>query len=373
MSRRPLRPTRPDWFRIHRESSLKVYTPLLALFSMLYRGAVTLRLCAYKHGFCKARSLPGFVVSVGNLTTGGTGKTPAVITLGKWGVQKGYRTAILSRGFGGRRQDDVVEVSDGKEIFCDADMAGDEPFLMARAVPGAAVVIAKKRYRAGQYAHKKFGTQLFILDDGFQHLGLRRDLNVVLMDTAHPFGNGHLLPWGPLREPISELSRADAMVLTRFHQGAPGESMKAFLNRRFPSIPLFYADHAPKQVVFPGISRIQSPECLLSKRVVAFAGIGDPGSFKYTLEKAGAHVVGFRKFSDHYAYSPGDIATLIRMKDKTGADYLLTTEKDWVRIQRISPMASDMAYLTVAFSFLPESGGIFKMIKAGVERAKDGL
>lgn len=373
MKRRALKCAKPDWSRIHRESSLRIYTPVLALFSALYRGGITLRLCAYRHGLFKVRSLPGFVVSVGNLTTGGTGKTPAVITLGKWAVQKGYRTAILSRGFGGKHGGEVLEVSDGTQILYDSSTTGDEPYLMAKAVPGAAVIISKKRYRAGRYAHEKFGTQLFILDDGFQHIGLKRDLDLVLIDTSYPFGNCHLLPRGPLREPVSELTRADAIVLTRFNKRAPGVKTETFLRQHFPSIPLLCADHVPGQVVFPGTSQIQSSDGLRSMRVVAFAGIAQPKLFKETLENAGAHVVRFRKFSDHYSYTPGDIEALIRMKEETGASYILTTEKDWIRIAGIGCMPSDMAYLTVSFSFLSGYEEIFKMIGEGVETGRKDI
>ena len=236
-----------------------------------------------------------FVISVGNITAGGTGKTPAVSMLAKWAFGEGHRVAILSKGYGGRYKHKVLEVSDGRHIYADAQVAGDEPLLLARGVSRSPVVISKKRYLAGMYAHKKFGSDFFILDDGFQHLELKRNLNLALIDASEPFGNAHLLPWGPLREPLSQLERADAFILTRFSraQGAErrGQSAKgnaqsaegrgqrternairhtsgamrspqetlAFLKERFPSTPVFCADHIPDKVIFPFSGEAHTP------------------------------------------------------------------------------------------------------------------
>lgn len=339
-----------------------MYTPFLMVSAALYRVGVGLRLWAYRNGVMNVRSLPGFVLSVGNLTAGGTGKTPAVITLAQWAARNGYRTAILSRGFGGKHQSRVLEVSDGSRIFCNAGTAGDEPCLMASKVPGVPVLISKKRYWAGMYAHKKFGTEVFILDDGFQHLELKRDLNLVLMDGAVPFGNRHLLPWGPLREPVKALKRADAMVLTRFSGTTECKRTADVIRRRFPGIPLFVADHVTAEVVFPAYGERRSPGWLMCKRVVAFAGIANPEGFKNTLEKTGAQVVVFQRFSDHYPYTADDIETLIRMKEEVAASCILTTEKDWVRIGPMASGCEDLAYLSVEFSFLPGNEGVFEMI-----------
>lgn len=370
----------PDWSRIHQERRFSRWSLPLAFFSLLYGVGVRFRLKAYEKGISTGKSLPGFVLSVGNITTGGTGKTPAVAMLAKWALGEGHRVAILSKGYGGRYKQEVLEVSDGKHIYADSQMAGDEPFLLAREVSGSPVVISKNRYLAGMYAHKKFGSDFFILDDGFQHLGLKRNLNLALIDASEPFGNAHLLPWGPLREPLSQLERADAFILTRFSRGQSAKSNAkdhsaqrtvTFLKGKFPSIPIFCADHIPDKLVFPLSGEVHTPGFLRGKRVLAFAGIAHPEQFQESLIELGADVVQFKGFRDHYHFDGDEIRELIRMKERIGARYLLTTEKDWMRIAPFAfttaaPMHSDLAYLSVRFAFLPGQEGFFRMIKDGL-------
>jgi len=381
----------PDWSRINQERRFSPLSLPLTFFSLLYGVGVRFRLKAYEKGIFRGKSLPGFVISVGNITAGGTGKTPAVAMLTKWALNKGHRVAILSKGYGGRYKQEVLEVSDGKHIYADSQVAGDEPSLLARKVSGSPVIISKNRYLAGMYAHKKFGSNFFILDDGFQHLGLERNLNLALMDASEPFGNAHLLPWGPLREPLSQLERADAFILTRFSRGPRPEGKRerrgqgaksnakdhstqrtvTFLKGKFPAIPIFCADHIPEKVVFPHSGEAHTPGFLRGKRILAFAGIAHPEQFQDSLIELGADVVQFKGFRDHYHFDGDEIRELIQMKESIGARYLLTTEKDWVRIAPFAsttaaPMHNDLAYLSVRFAFLPDQEGFFRMIKDGL-------
>jgi len=383
----------PDWSRIHQERRFSLWSLPLALCSLLYDVGVRFRLKAYEKGIFKGKSLPGFVVSVGNITAGGTGKTPAVAMLARWALNEGHRVAILSKGYGGRYKQEVLEVSDGKRIYADSQVAGDESVLLARGVSGSPVIISKNRYMAGMYAFKKFGSDFFILDDGFQHLGLERNLNLALIDASDPFGNAHLLPWGPLREPLSQLDRADALILTRFSrvesaerraQGpkknairhapnairSPQETL-AFLKEKFPSKPVFRADNIPDKVIFPLSGEVHTPGFLRGKRVLAFAGIAHPEQFQESLIESGADVAQFKGFRDHYPFDGDELRKLIRMKEKIGARYLITTEKDWMRIAPFAfttaaPMHDDLAYLTVRFVFLPGQEGIFRIIRNGL-------
>jgi tetraacyldisaccharide 4'-kinase len=357
---------RPDWSRFHQDESSGLLSPLLAFFSVLYGQGIGLRLLAYNRGLFKRKSLPGFVVSIGNLTAGGTGKTPAAVMLAKWASEKGYCVAVLSRGYKGRYKNKVLEVSDGTRIHADPGVTGDEPYLLAKKLSGIPVIISKTRYLAGLFAHGKFGSDFFILDDGFQHLDLKRDLDLTLIDASRPFGNGHLLPWGPLREPVDQLTRADAFILTRACQyGSNGRAVN-FLNRRFPTTPVFYGDHIPEKVVFPHSNKVCDAGILKGKRILAFAGIARPESFKDTLIRLGADAVYLKGFRDHHRFNREEIQALIRRKEKINADCLLTTEKDWVRMSSFHPVPPDMGYLCIRFSLVSGESEFFEMVNSAL-------
>ena len=361
----------PDWGRIHHGESPGFWSPLLAVFSILYGAAVWFRMSTYKRRCYKKKSLPGFVVSIGNLTAGGTGKTPAVVMLAQWAVKQGYRVAVLTRGYGRRSKTKVLEVSDGEVIKADCRESGDEPYLLARKLTGVPVIISSKRFTAGTFAHRKFGANFFILDDGFQHLGLKRDLDLVLIDAIRPFGNGHLLPWGPLREPIDQLTRAGAFILTRFSNKNSAQRTIYLLNEEFPEIPIFCADHKPEKVVFPQLNVSHRPDFLKGKRVLAFAGIARPEVFRETITQLGANLVYFKCFKDHYRFKPKEIQSLIKMREGLGAQYLLTSEKDWVRMTTFTPMCPEMAYLSIEFKLVSDQDGFFKLISKSYANSKN--
>ena len=360
----------PDWDRVHQDKSFGFWSPFLAFFSILYGAGIRLRLSAYRRKRFKRKSLPGFVVSIGNLTAGGTGKTPAVIMLARWALKEGYRVAVLSRGYRGRYREKFLEVSDGEAIKADPQESGDEAYLLARKLPGIPIVISRKRYIAGSFAHGKFGTNFFVLDDGFQHLELKRDLDLVLMDAASSFGNGHLLPWGPLREPIDQLARADIAILTRFSNQNSAQRTTDLLNEKFPAIPIFCADHEPEKVVFPQLNESHEPDFLKGKRVLAFAGLARPEVFRETLTRLGADLVYFKSFRDHYRFKPNEIQALIQMREELGAQYLLTSEKDWVRMAAFAPMCPEMGYLSIKFTMVSDQDGFYKMIKGAIKSKK---
>jgi tetraacyldisaccharide 4'-kinase len=341
-------------------------TRLLGLFSYLYGMGVTVRF--FVHRKTEKRILPGFVVSIGNLTVGGTGKTPATSMLATWALGEGYRVAVLSRGYGGRSGKNVLEVSDGHAIKAGPAEAGDEPYLLAKNLHGIPVVISKKRYDAGLMAHEKYDTNFYILDDGFQHLSLRRNLDLVLMDASRPLGNGHLLPLGPLREPVDHLRRADAFVFTRFQSESSDTGPMASLVKKFPDKPVFQSGHMPDKLVFPNTNGIYAPEFLKGKRVAAFAGIARPDVFRDTLVRLGAELVSFGRYGDHHTFTAAEVRELILKKESHKADLLLTTEKDWVRMENLTGEYSDLAYLTVKFSLLGGESRFFKMIEERVGR-----
>ena len=228
---------------------------------------------------------------------------------------------------------------------------------------GVPVVTSRKRYLAGLYASERFGSDFFILDDGFQHLELKRDLDLILLDSSHPFGNGRLLPLGPLREPVGQVKRADACILTRAGDAGSGGHKPDFMGKDFPAMRIFRADHLPHSVVFPESGEVHDPEFLKGKRVIAFAGIARPDRFRETLDRVGAEVVYFKGFRDHHPYGPDEITGLQSIREQKGAEYLITTEKDWVRLASIRNAWDRMAYLCVEFSILDGQEEIFAMIR----------
>jgi tetraacyldisaccharide 4'-kinase len=352
-----------DWAEIHNRKSV---TPLAALFaplSIMYGITVQLRVKRYPDS--KKKSLPGFVVSVGNITAGGTGKTPAAIMIAEWALSQGFQPAILSRGYGGKHQKDVLEVSDVNKVLAGAAEAGDEPYLMAKRLPGVPVIISRQRYPAGLLAQKKHGTNLFILDDGFQHIALRRDLDLALIDSTTPFGNEHLLPWGPLREPIEHLARADAFIVTRVGDCSreANTPVVALLNKRFPEKPVFFSRHVPEKIIFPDGYKVYNPDFLKGKRVSAFAGIARPSVFKKTLADLGAEVASFTAFRDHHVFTSREIAHLLEEKKRVDADCLVTTEKDWARLEDVAREYPDLAYLSIRLVITGGAEIFFGMLK----------
>jgi tetraacyldisaccharide 4'-kinase len=282
----------------------------------------------------KKRKLPAFVVSVGNLVVGGTGKTPFTLWLAETVRNAGLSVAILSRGYG-RQTDHVARVSAANEDWEGATkIYGDEPVLLARRLPSVPVWVGRNRFAAGEQAIKRDAPSVLILDDGFQHLSLHRDLDFVLLDAERPFGNGRLLPLGPLREPIHHLSRADALLLTRAKDGHAAARMRAKRGKAFPEKPVFACSHKLTGLA-SGVGRSLVPSGeLQGKAAVAFAGIARPESFFESLRAAetGLHLVETMAFPDHHAYTVGDGDRLLDHMRMHGAHVLVTTEKDWVRL-----------------------------------------
>jgi tetraacyldisaccharide 4'-kinase len=358
----------PDWARIHEERRFKASSLPLLLMSLAYGALVGLRVNLVKGK--RAMCLPGFTVSIGNLTAGGTGKTPATRMIAEWAFGEGYNVAILSRGYGGANKK-VTIVSDGASVLADPKEVGDEAYLLALRLKGVPVVVSKNRYAAGMEAQNRFGSTFFILDDGYQHLGLKRDLNLLLLDTSSPFGNGRLLPLGPLREHVSEIKRADVVILTRAgrlkYDGVEPDGLKKALTEK----PFFKADHVPEKVISLLKNETYSPSFLKGKRVAAFAGIGRPDFFRDTLIGLGAEVLFFRGFPDHHPFTADEIRSLINEKNNTGADLIITTEKDWVRVAALFPEGQPVAYLTVRFDLLTDRERFFAMVREHVIKKID--
>jgi tetraacyldisaccharide 4'-kinase len=295
----------------------------LAPLSWIYAAAVRARNRRYdRPGVARRAALP--VISVGNLTVGGTGQTPTVAWLAERLVARGSRPAIVSRGYGGRAGRGPVVVSTGAGPLCPPEISGDEPALLSRIVRGASIVVGADRAAGAERAHT-LGASVVLLDDGFQHRALARDLDVVLLDAARPFGNGRLLPAGELREPIDSLARADVVVLTRAGSVDTTEARQAVAAHR-PGIPLLRSSFRRLGFVDAGGAAVAAPE-----RAVAFCGIARPDSFRAELAAEPTEIVSFRAFADHHRFTARELAEL-RDAARRARARLVTTQKDLARL-----------------------------------------
>ncbi|TSA44650.1 MAG: tetraacyldisaccharide 4'-kinase [Deltaproteobacteria bacterium] len=342
-----------------------VLPALLRTLSLPYGSIVAARNRLYDQGLLKQQKLPCPVISVGNLTVGGTGKTPMVIFIAHILKDHGYRPAVLSRGYGGSARSPINVVSDGNRILMGWREAGDEPILIARAAPGIPVLTGSRRILTGRAAVETFGADVLILDDAFQHRSLFRDIDMVLLDAARPFGNGFLLPRGPLREPPNSLRRAD--IIIRTGEGENGEPL-----REAASLPSFRAIHKPQGLVAGETNRIETVAALLGQKVFAFAGIGYPEVFRRSLMELGAAVVGFQVFPDHHPYDLSDINNLRRLAAESGAARIVTTEKDGIRLVDFPDFLAEISLLRIAMEITP-AGPFSELVSSRLtdERGKD--
>jgi tetraacyldisaccharide 4'-kinase len=311
-------------------ASARLAAPLCAA----YRGALGARNWLYARGILKPRRLDRPVVSVGNLTVGGTGKTPAAMLAVETLTSLGHRPAVVSRGYG-RRSTGVCVVADTASIRLDPDDAGDEPFLLARRLPGVPVVVGADRSDAARVAIERFGVTAIVLDDGFQQRTLAKDLDVVMARAERPWGNGRLLPAGPLREPLSALGRAHLVVATAAAPLGGAPEVREAAARYAPGVPVLGARYVAAEAWDAARMAPIPLDRVAGTRVLAFAGIGFPAGFRRTLVDLGVDVADVITYHDHHPYALRDVAALGERADRLGVDALVTTEKDWVRIRGV--------------------------------------
>lgn len=302
------------------------------------------RTAAYAAGVLKRHQLNAHVISIGNITCGGTGKTPVAIDLANKLVAHGRRVCVLSRGFKRKSTDSFLVVSDGKRIVAECEESGDEPYLIAKMAPGAAVIVGADRLVSGNFAIQELKAEILLLDDGFQHVRLRRNDDLLLLDYNDDPDNDALLPAGRLREPLSAVGRASSVTITKVPIGVDQDRMA-----KITSTVRKYNKRAD-------ISFCQfNPVCiddLKGETVVAMCGIARPDSFSKALETMGATVVKTVTYPDHHWFTQQDINRLNRIVKKSGASYLVTTAKDRVRMKesdqldcRVSVLHQQLAWL----------------------------
>jgi tetraacyldisaccharide 4'-kinase len=313
---------------------------VLHVFSILYGWAVLFKLGLYKYGILKQHKLSCHVISLGNITVGGTGKTPTAQRLATIIRDMGYRVVILNRGYRAGWRGQVGLVSDGKRIYMTGAEAGDEAYLLAKSLPGVSVVIGRNRIITGEYAVNQLKADVIILDDGYQHWQLARDLDIVLIDSLNMFGNNFMLPRGTLREPLANLARAQIFLLTKVDQSTHDarDVIHGTLERYNGKALVVESIHKPRCFVeieewYKGMSITDvALETVCSKKVLAFSAIGNPSSFEQTIVDIGvAEVCGIR-YADHHDYTMAEMQYIMQQAVDEKAYALVTTEKDAVKI-----------------------------------------
>ncbi len=305
---------------------------LLRLLSAPYGLVVRVRTWLYAAGWLPTWTLPCRVISVGNLTVGGTGKTPVVIWLVQALLGRGLRVGVLSRGYKRESEEEFLLVSDGKAVLAGPAEAGDEPHLIASRCPGAVIAVGADRYGTGRWVLKRFPLDCVVLDDGYQHLALHRDVNLLLVDASAPGDLGALLPAGRLREPLMAAARATLVLLTRVDQARQSEDCPGLvgaLGRRDQPVLVRFK---PDTFVDIASGAVQALDGVTGRPAMLFSGIGNSGAFRATMDELGVIVVDEVRFPDHHAYRDGDLELVRKRSQACGAQLLVTTEKDAVKV-----------------------------------------
>jgi tetraacyldisaccharide 4'-kinase len=320
---------------------------LATLAAWVYDKVVALRNLLFDQGVLKIHRLNCPVISVGNLAMGGTGKTPMVVWLARFFSEEGYRVGIVSRGYGGVESRRVTVVSDGENILADQAIAGDEPLMLARQLSGIPVLCSTKRVRAGKAAMERFDCNVLVLDDGFQHRYLARDLDMVMLDSKDPYGSNRVFPRGSLREMAAALARAQVLVLSRFDGSEKAEKNREILRKEWPDKIIATATYRQTCIFAAADKRERPVKFLRESRLAAFAGIARPDAFFQTVQDLGGRLVFTAALPDHCPLTPELLASLVRRASGFNPELWLTTEKDWVRLPKLLPQGMELWVLAM--------------------------
>jgi len=314
--------------------------------SPIYGTIMRVREWLYAKNVLTSSPLPVPVISIGNLTMGGSGKTPTVQMLATYLLENGYRPAVVSRGYGGSAKRPVNVVSNGHDILLGPAEAGDEPYMLAVSVPGLCVLTGTRRILPCRYGYKELSCDILLLDDGFQHLAVRRDLNIVLFNATDPAGNGRVFPGGELREPFSALARADALLFTGCtpENRIGAESFAQVVRKHCTHAPIFFSENHNRGLL--DINGVAASQPFPHQQFQAFSGIAHPERFKASLQQHGIKITGYDTFKDHAVYTREMMETLAIKARKNGATALVTTEKDWVKLHSF-PLSIPLYYLAI--------------------------
>jgi tetraacyldisaccharide 4'-kinase len=366
---------------------------LLRGLALIFRGLVWLRHVLYRNRlFLREHNVGCLVISIGNLTVGGTGKTPVVEMLARALHIRGRRVAVLSRGYKSVRQkwrrpslwarlrakitgERLPEeppprvVSNGSDILLDSRLAGDEPYMLAKNLPGVSVVVDKNRVKGGLHAIREFGADTLLLDDGLQYLRLRHRLDIVLVDRTAPFGNEHLLPRGTLREPRKHLKRASYLFITKC-DGSSNEELISRLRRYNRVAEIIECNHRPRYLV-NAVTQQKKPLALLEEKFIGtISGIAVPESFEEALTGLGATIDFTRRYTDHHRYSEDEVYDFIEQCERRDLEMIVTTEKDFVRFPPLPYTDVPVYYLRVQIEILNGQDSWERLIDRVCQRAR---
>jgi tetraacyldisaccharide 4'-kinase len=332
--------------------------------SEIYQIVVRFRQHLYDKGVLKQKGLPCKVVSVGNLTVGGTGKTPMVCYVADFLKGLGLEVAVVSRGYRGSAQRLGGIVSDGSTTVMELHASGDEPQLLASKLMGVPVVVGKERYRAGKLAINRFGSTVLVLDDAFEHLALKRDLDLLLLDSRRPFGNGHCIPRGTLREPVEQIKRASAFVLTRCTGDNGSTRASSMIEAHASGRPIFRCTHVPERLFVAGRREPLNLADLKGRRLLVFSGIARNDSFRETVSGLGGRIEGLFEFADHHRYSRDDLGIIWNKAQELNVENIITTEKDYINILPEIPSVPELLVLGICISFEKDTEAFERYLKS---------
>jgi len=324
----------------------------LTLLGWVYGLVSRIRVFLYEKGIFPQRRVDAFVISIGNITVGGTGKTPLTIYLAREWKKKGYAVGIVSRGYQRGDKRSVVLVSDGSKLCETVSAVGDEPTLMAERLEGVPIIVSVDRVEGCRWLIENFKIDVILLDDGFQHLRIQRDMNILLVDASDPFGNRRTLPRGSLREPLSAIQRADLVIFTRAEEDCDFEKARREVTRSGRRVlrSIFRQTgliHLNTGLEYP-VSDVKNCP------VLCMCGIGNPESFVRSMRALGAQVKGEIFFGDHYAYKASDFSEIMGQASVSGVQRVVTTEKDAAKIKPFLPLDLDIWVLQIDVSFLDD-------------------
>ena len=326
---------------------------ILSAATPLYYLAWSAREAGFHLHLLPIRKVGARVISIGNITAGGTGKTPAVIYFARKFQKEGAQIAIISRGYGRRsKSNEPVVVSDKEgNILLSANVAGDEPYLLAKKLPRVSVIVCPNRIAGAEVAMKWFSPDIILLDDGFQHRAIERDEDIVVIDCSEPFGYNHLLPRGLLREPLRALKRASAFLLTRADERKHAALVEK-LREMNPSAEIMLSRHRPTRLLSAYRNTTAPLGQLKGKKTLALSSIGNPSSFERTLERLQAILAGSLRFPDHHWYSVADLAHIRDEAKRTRAEIIVTTEKDGVRLALLPEKLENLLLLEIELEII---------------------